>query len=154
MQDWYKIICGLSDGSDLDWPWRLHLRSETFLTLMRREILACINNVHVYMNCRVHMACNNKHFTETEGLLNVTASHAQCNVHFRDTVTNRKWCHNHHNRFTALFSGTTRVSRCQKRTSGLYGARGDQRLGTTPSRLTSAHLHHPPSLTGSDIYGL
>jgi len=34
--------------------------------------------------------------------------------------------HTHtHNRFTALFSGTTRVSRCQKRTSGLYGARGD-----------------------------
>jgi len=31
----------------------------------------------------------------------------------------------HYNRFTALFSGTTRVSRCQKRTSGLYGARGD-----------------------------
>jgi len=30
----------------------------------------------------------------------------------------------HHNRFTALF-GTTRVSRCQKRTSGLYGARED-----------------------------
>ena len=29
----------------------------------------------------------------------------------------------HHNRFTALFPGTTRVSRCQKRTSGLYGAR-------------------------------
>ena len=28
----------------------------------------------------------------------------------------------HHNRSTALFSGTTRVSRCQKRTSGLYGA--------------------------------
>jgi len=32
---------------------------------------------------------------------------------------------NHHNRFTALFSGMTRVIRCQKRTSGLYGARGD-----------------------------
>jgi len=28
-----------------------------------------------------------------------------------------------HNRFMALFAGTTRVSRCQKRTSGLYGAR-------------------------------
>ena len=33
--------------------------------------------------------------------------------------------HHRHNRFTALFSGTTRVSRCQKRTSGLYGARED-----------------------------
>jgi len=31
----------------------------------------------------------------------------------------------HHNRFTALFSGTTRVSWCQKRTYGLYGARED-----------------------------
>jgi len=27
--------------------------------------------------------------------------------------------------FYGPFSGTTRVSRCQKRTSGLYGARGD-----------------------------
>jgi len=28
----------------------------------------------------------------------------------------------HHNRFYGPFSGTTRVSQCQKRTSGLYGA--------------------------------
>jgi len=35
---------------------------------------------------------------------------------------------NTHNRFTALFSRTTRVSRCQKESStGLYGARGDIR---------------------------
>jgi len=27
--------------------------------------------------------------------------------------------------FYSPFSGTTRVSQCQKRTSGLYGARGD-----------------------------
>jgi len=33
--------------------------------------------------------------------------------------------HHHHNCFTALFSGTTRMNRCQKRTSGLYGAGGD-----------------------------
>jgi len=32
--------------------------------------------------------------------------------------------HNHHNHFMAL-SGTTQVSRCQKRTSGLHGARED-----------------------------
>jgi len=35
----------------------------------------------------------------------------------------------YHSRFTTTvygpFSGTTRVSRCQKRTSGLYGARED-----------------------------
>ena len=37
----------------------------------------------------------------------------------QDDITNT---HTQHNRFTAL-SGTTRVSRCQKRTSGLYGAR-------------------------------
>ena len=54
-----------------------------------------------------------------------------------------------HNRFT--FSGTTRVSQRQKRTSGLHGARARLteadtptiRLGATPSGLTSAHLHHP-----------
>jgi len=31
----------------------------------------------------------------------------------------------HHNKFYNPFSGTTRVSRCQNRTSGLYGARRD-----------------------------
>jgi len=54
--------------------------------------------------------------------------------------------------FCGPFSGTTRVSRCQKRTSRLYGGREDLteadiliiRLGATPSRLTSAYLHHPP----------
>jgi len=53
--------------------------------------------------------------------------------------------------FYGPFSGTTRVSQCQKRTSGLCGAREDKqsdkptiRLGTTPSGLTSAQLHHPP----------
>jgi len=56
--------------------------------------------------------------------------------------------------FYGLFSGTTRVSQCQKRTSGLYGAREDSqrqtqtiRLGATPPELTSAHLH-PPFFTG------
>ena len=34
-------------------------------------------------------------------------------------------CNHNHNRFTVLFSRTTRVSWCQKRTSGLYGARED-----------------------------
>jgi len=47
------------------------------------------------------------------------------------------------------FFWTTRVSQCQKRSSGLYGAREEAdtetiRLGATPSALTSAHLHHPP----------
>ena len=53
--------------------------------------------------------------------------------------------------FYGPFSGTTRVSRCQKRTSGLYGAREDQQRQTLTIRLdatqygpTSAHLHHPP----------
>ena len=48
-------------------------------------------------------------------------------------------------------SGTIRVSRRQKRTSGIYGARGliqadtlTIRLGAIPSGLTSAHLHHAP----------
>jgi len=62
--------------------------------------------------------------------------------------------HTHtHNRFMALFPETTRVSRCQKRTSGLCGAREDKeadkppiRLRATPSRLTSGHFHHPPIL--------
>ena len=67
----------------------------------------------------------------------------------------REWNHqlsnHHHNHCTALFRDQ-RVSQCQKRTSGLYGARGINRgrhtdwLGTTPSGLTHAHLHHhlPP----------
>jgi len=53
--------------------------------------------------------------------------------------------------FYGPFSGTTQVSRCQKITSDLYGARevteADTptiQLGATPSGLSSAHLHQPP----------
>jgi len=52
--------------------------------------------------------------------------------------------------FYGLFSGTTRVSRCQKRTSGFMvqgkikkGRHTDHPVGH-PFELTSAHLHHPP----------
>jgi len=45
-----------------------------------------------------------------------------------------------HNRFTTLFSRTTRVSRCQKGTSGLYGAREDwQRQTHRPSGWAPLH---------------
>jgi len=63
--------------------------------------------------------------------------------------------HHHHNRFYGHFSATTQVSRCQKRTSGLYGARevteADTptiRLVATPSGLTSALVHHPHVFRG------
>ena len=53
--------------------------------------------------------------------------------------------------FYSPFSGTTRVSRCQKRTLWCKGDRcrytdhtATIRLGATPSRLTSAHLHNLP----------
>jgi len=55
--------------------------------------------------------------------------------------------------FYGPFSGTTRVSQCQKRASGwtlwCTGRLTEAdtptiRLGTTPSGLTSAYLHHPP----------
>jgi len=53
--------------------------------------------------------------------------------------------------FHGPFSGTTRVSRCQKRTSDfmVQGRLTEADtltiwLGATPSGLTSAHLHHPP----------
>jgi len=55
--------------------------------------------------------------------------------------------------FYGPVSGNTRVSWCQKRTSGLYGkGRSTEantltiRLGATKFGLTSAHLHHPPQL--------
>ena len=53
--------------------------------------------------------------------------------------------------FYGPFSGTIRVSRCQKRTLWCKGRLTDAdtptiRLGATPSELTSAHLHHPPFL--------
>jgi len=58
--------------------------------------------------------------------------------------------------FYGPFSGTTQVSRCQKRNLwNLWCKRRSTeadtptiRLGTTPSGLTSAHLHHPPFFTG------
>ena len=51
--------------------------------------------------------------------------------------------------FYGPFSRTIWVSRCQKRTSGLYMVQGKInrliiRLGATPSGLTSPLLHHPP----------
>ena len=59
--------------------------------------------------------------------------------------------HTHTQPFYGPFSGTTRVSRCQKRTKTLWckGSLTEAdtltiRLDTTPSGLTSAHLHHPP----------
>ena len=56
--------------------------------------------------------------------------------------------------FYGPISGTTRVGQCQKRTSGLYGAKGRLTeadtltiwVGATPSRLTSAQLRHPTIL--------
>jgi len=64
-----------------------------------------------------------------------TSANCSCTFSFGNT----------HNSFMALFSGTTQVSRCHKRTSGLYGAKGRLteadtltiRLGATPSRLTT-----------------
>ena len=58
--------------------------------------------------------------------------------------------------FYGPFSGTTQVSRCQKRKFWTLWRKGRLteadtptiQLGTTPSRLTSAHLHHPPFFTG------
>jgi len=60
--------------------------------------------------------------------------------------------HDHTTTVYGPYSGTTRVSRCQKRTSGLLWCKGTLteadtptiRLGATSSGLTSAHLHHPP----------
>ena len=57
--------------------------------------------------------------------------------------------HTHTQLFYGPFSGTTRVSRCQKRTLWCKGRLTEADtptiwLGATPSGLTSAHLHHPP----------
>ena len=52
------------------------------------------------------------------------------------------WCQCTHKRFTAL-SGTTRVSRCQKRTSGLYGARG-RHTGHPAGRHSIRTMQCPP----------
>jgi len=54
-----------------------------------------------------------------------------------------------HKHFTALFYGTTRVRRCQKRTLCCNGRLTEAytqtiQLGATPSGLTSAYLHHAP----------
>jgi len=54
--------------------------------------------------------------------------------------------------FYGPFSGTTRVSRCQKRNLCTLWCKGRLTeaytetiwLGATPSGLTSVHLHHPP----------
>ena len=58
--------------------------------------------------------------------------------------------------FYSPFSGTTRVSRCQKRTSGLYGARGDlQRQTHRPSGWAPLNLANwcPPPPSPKFFYG-
>ena len=59
--------------------------------------------------------------------------------------------------FYGPFSGTTRVNRCQKRTSGLYGTRGDlQRQTHSPSGWAPLHLDQavPTSTIPQFFYGL
>jgi len=62
---------------------------------------------------------------------------------------------NHHARFTALFRDhpgelVLEENFCTLWCKGRLTEAGTQtiRLGDTPSRLTSAHLHHPPIFTG------
>jgi len=58
--------------------------------------------------------------------------------------------------FYGPYSGTTRVSRCQKRNFWTLWCKGRLteadtptiRMGATPSGLCSAHLLHPPFFTG------
>jgi len=63
--------------------------------------------------------------------------------------------------YYSLFSGTTRVSRCQKRNFWTLWCKGrlteadalTSRLGAITSGLTSAYLHHPPIFfTGPDAF--
>jgi len=62
--------------------------------------------------------------------------------------------HTHTQPFYGPFSGTTQVSRCQKRNFCILWCKGRFtvadtpaiRLGATPSGLTSASLHHPPHI--------
>jgi len=85
-----------------------------------------------------------------------------CTKGLPDLTIKQEWCYglSYHTPHTSQplygpFSGTTRVSRCQKRTSTLWCkgrlTQADTpiiRLGATPSGLTSAHLHHSPFFTG------
>jgi len=81
---------------------------------------------------------------DAEASLKVTGIHKHWNTH-----TNTQ-------PFYGLFSGTTRVSRCQKRNFWTLWCKWrlteadtpNIQLGATPSGLTSAHLHHPPFFTG------
>jgi len=54
--------------------------------------------------------------------------------------------HHHHNHFMP-FSGTTRVSRCQKRTSGLYGAREETPITRVPCS-NAANKQNPLKCAG------
>jgi len=69
-----------------------------------------------------HLDSSNYHYLVSlyTGSMTVVVIHKYIrDVQVRHTTTPR------HNRFTALLSGTTRLSRCPKRTSGLYGAAED-----------------------------
>ena len=117
------------------------------------------------MSCTAACVCEDERpsVTHVDWTLIVRSSHTtdsfQSRAHLRKGGIQFLRCEDsvpHHHTpqpFYGPFSGTTRVSRCQKRTSGLYGRLTEAdtptiRLGATPSGLTSAHLHHPPIFTG------
>jgi len=58
-------------------------------------------------------------------LMSATSISSFCSLQFMTAATVNKHTHTHTQPFYCPFSGTTRVSRCQKRASGLYGARED-----------------------------
>jgi len=69
------------------------------------------------------------------------------NVLYPSYAVNHLWCYTHahtHNRFTALFSRSTWVSRCQKRTYWTFWCKGRLTEADTPTIRTN-QCQHPPS---------
>ena len=81
-------------------------------------------------------------------ILSVFGAKVAHSYHYRQLVMIRPPYH-HHNRFTALLPGPSGWAGARRELLG-FMVQGKINiltiwLGATPSRLTSAHLHHPPT---------
>ena len=77
--DLCKFMSG-ANTSDLKWPWRSLLLSETFVTPIPREIysMALLTTMCLNVNQTAHVTYNFNCLIKPEGLLKVKGSHVHC----------------------------------------------------------------------------
>jgi len=125
----------------MGWHWHQLDHTQSFAPLSR-QITTPVSHCSVFTGRMPFLPPNQQRQSTLK------ASHQKTKLNQIQQKTSMYHTHTHTQPFYGPFSGTTRVSRCQRRTSGVYGARkAEQRQTQRPSLLTSAHLHHRPIFT-------